>query len=59
MIKLKVKSPSSCISDIELEVALDTSVIQIKDIITTRFPGNPPSSVKNFYRPLNPVYDTS
>jgi len=44
MIKLKVKSPSSCISDIELEVALDTSVIQIKDIITTRYPGNPPSS---------------
>ena len=48
MIKLKVKSPSSCISDIELEVALDTSVIQIKDIITTRYPGNPPSSVKFF-----------
>lgn len=44
MIKLKVKSPSSCISDIELEAALDTSVIQIKDIITARYPGNPPSS---------------
>ena len=45
MVKLKVKSPSSTIADIELEVGLNTSVRQLKGLITERYPGNPQPSV--------------
>ena len=45
LVKLKVKSPSSTIADIELEVGLNTSVRQLKGLITERYPGNPQPSV--------------
>eukprot|EP00090_Calanus_glacialis_P026466 TRINITY_DN41677_c0_g1_i1.p1 TRINITY_DN41677_c0_g1~~TRINITY_DN41677_c0_g1_i1.p1 ORF type:complete len:365 (+),score=163.84 TRINITY_DN41677_c0_g1_i1:147-1241(+) len=50
LVKLKVKSPSSTIADIELEVGLNTSVRQLKGLITERYPGNPqPSAQKLLY----------
>ena len=45
--KLKIKSPSSTISDIELEVGLTTSVYQLKELIKEKFPGNPSPSVRD------------
>jgi len=50
VVKLKIKSPSCTISDIELEVVLTTSVYQLKELIKEKFPGNPsPSAQKLLY----------
>ena len=46
LVKLKIKSPSCTISDIELEVVLTTSVYQLKELIKEKFPGNPSPSVR-------------
>jgi len=50
LVKLKIKSPSSVIKDMELEVLVTTSVYQLKEIVRERFPGNPtPSAQKLLY----------
>jgi len=51
-VKLKVKSPSSAIADIELEVGLSTSVFQLKGLIREKYPGSgypAPSAQKLLY----------
>jgi hypothetical protein len=49
-IKLKIKSPSSTVADMELEVLLSTKVYQVKERISEMFPGNPsPSAQKLLY----------
>jgi len=49
-IKLKIKSPSSIVADMELEVLLHTKVYQLKERIREMFPGNPaPSAQKLLY----------
>jgi len=50
LVKLKIKSPSSVIKDMELEVLVSTSVYKIKEIVRDMFPGNPsPSAQKLLY----------
>jgi len=50
LVRLKIKSPSSVIKDMELEVLVTTSVYQLKEIVRERFPGNPsPSAQKLLY----------
>ena len=46
LVKLKIKSPSSVIKDMELEVLVSTSVYKIKEIVRDMFPGNPSPSVR-------------